>query len=175
MLVSLPDNVDRVAFVECKRYDEATNLMAVRQSSDFALAGDGLRTKEDVITARFADWLENDDVVESVPAKLFQTESGWGALLAVCEDDRTKYVFVINENVSTGQVLQRTTPECIAQAIVLNSTCRIPTTARFGFKMRLICSDRYSAQLAAEIGVATVSPAWGNSICLVKCTRTTAH
>ena len=147
-----------VAFIEGVRYDEATSVLGVEQADEVDMGG-GPALPRDSFFAVLSAMCDQDFSRETVPAKLFQTESTWGALLAVEPDSEghpTEYIMLGSEFVSTPQVLQRTTAECIAAALLLSSCIRHQTVAGFRWKMRMVCSDRYSAQFAAERGVAAV-------------------
>ena len=70
------------------------------------------------------------------------------------------------------QVLSQTTAATIAQSIITASIARLPALTRFSWRLRLVTSDRYSAQLAAEVGVQSARKDWSllNCACEVhKC------
>lgn len=154
--------VKLVAFVESAKSDEATSVLGVVQPVDQQFLGDHMPT--DNLPNDLVAFLEADGAKETVPAKLFQTETCWGAVLAKEGTDASQpaeFVLITSEQVSAPQVLQRTTAECIARALQMSSTVRPQTVSDFKWKMRLICSDRYEAQVAAERGLASLrGDAW---------------
>lgn len=159
---ALVENLGRgklVAFVEAARYDEATSTVGVEQPRDVPLPrsaeGNVLALRDQVLS-------EFDSVKETAPAKIFQTESVWGALLVVRNEDthEAEYLYLTSNGVTSAQVLQRTTAECFAGALRLSSLCRAEAVRDAKFKMRFICSDRLSAQWAAERALASLRHGW---------------
>ena len=118
---ALKDGVRLLAFVEQVRYDEATTLMTVDQANDVGdwLDGDG----EEAFPESLRQVLGSCPVVESSPAKVFQTEASWGALLAIDGKggEPTHYFLVGSDIASSPQVVQRTTAKVMAQAMILQS------------------------------------------------------
>ena len=150
-----------VAFVESVRYDEATSVLGVAQPDEINAAT--APAPLDAIADRLGELLEREVLVETVPAKVFQTESSWGAIVDVSEGPSgspPEYIWVTSDAVHTPQVLQRTTAECIARALLMSSVVRHQSAAGFAWRMRLVTSDRYEAQLAAEKGVVAARPGW---------------
>ena len=158
------EGVKCLAFVEAVRYDEATSVLAVEQSPDSwadICPGDNV-----ALDRALCQLLEQCPIVEAAPAKLFQTETTWGALVSVQQPDQPcELVVVTSEMISGTQVLQRTTATAIAQAFLMSSMVRPRAVASIPFKLRFMCSDRYSAQLAAKRGILAtrgwVSCTWG--------------
>lgn len=141
-LASAPGNVRLLMFVEGVRYDEATLLMSVQQSSDDAVA---------VLPRRAVVGRQTEGPVECVPAKMFQTEARWGALLGVTGDGGSEeFIFVTSDLVVVPQILQRTSAACFARAFASSSCVRWPAAQKFEFRMRMATSDRYAAQFAGE-------------------------
>ena len=94
-----------------------------------------------------------------MPAKLFQTEESWGCVLAIDKqgaEPSTEHVLITSEGIRGPQVLQRTTAECIAQAIIVGPLVRPLIVSGFKWRTRLVCTGRYEAQLAAERGINTI-------------------
>ena len=150
-----------VAFVESVRYDEATSVLGVAQPDEINAAT--APAPLDAIADRLGELLEREVLVETVPAKVFQTESSWGAIVDVSEGPSgspPEYIWVTSDAVHTPQALQRTTAECIARALLMSSVVRHQSAAGFAWRMRLVTSDRYEAQLAAEKGVVAARPGW---------------
>ena len=119
-------------------------MMSVNQPTGLP----GLSEPSNLLAGLFAE----DKFKETVPAKLFQTEAILGFLLRFRQPagEEPQYKIVLSNVVSTPQILQRTTMEVMLQALKRSSSCRA-----FGFpnalaRVRLVCSDRYAAQLAAE-------------------------
>eukprot|EP00959_Pyramimonas_sp_CCMP1952_P325473 6812392-Pyramimonas_sp.AAC.1 len=148
-------DVELVAIVEGVRYDEATNLLTVRQDSGVPEFQDHVNRALDRI-AKLAVFKE------AVPAKLFQTEHSYGVLFAVRQpgSGHKKFICVRSHCVGVPNVLQRTTAEIIAQALKLSSfvRCMPFNVAKCG--VRLICSDRYAAQFVAERLIQAERPGW---------------
>lgn len=143
--------VELLAFIECARYDEATSLLSVAQPIEDYLLAAGISSGD--LPAGLLGVLAEDIPKESVPAKIFQTESRWVALLAATAADPAmpkQYTLISSDTITCPQVLQRNNTECVARALAVGSTCRIQTVSKFGWKMRLVCSDRGSTNMAAE-------------------------
>ena len=58
------------------------------------------------------------------------------------------------------RVLSQTTAATIAQSIITASIASLPALTRFSWRLRLVTSDRYPAQLAAEVGVQSARKDW---------------
>ena len=104
-------------------------------------------------------------VREVVPARLFQTDHKWGALIATSAPDASgaeqpEYVLVMSEAVSAPQVLQRTTAPNMAEALRASSIVRGRSVEGFQYKLRLATSDRYAAQGLAERRLVQTRPGW---------------
>ena len=143
--------VELIAFIEGARYDEASSVLSVEQPSMDYLMAANIDPSE--LSPLLRSILDENQPKEAVPTKVFQTESQWCALLAVPAEDTTKpkaYTLVSSDMVTSPQILQRNTASCVAQALVALSTCRTRTVSNFAWKMRLVCSDRGSPNLAAE-------------------------
>ena len=159
MIAQSPANVDCIAFVEMSRYDEATSVLGVVQT----LTEDQLKAMtESDLDSRLKAALESDAIKENAPSKLFQTELQWGALLLVRHgsDLQDEYVFITSEAVIAPQVLSQTTAATIAQSIITASIARLPARTWFSWRLRLVTSDRYCAQLAVEVGVQSARKDW---------------
>ena len=143
--------VQLVAFVESVRYDEATSTLGVQQPAegDILCQLDFMGDYEKALL----DLLEKEAPVENVPAKVFQTEATWYALLALPvagNPFKKNYVVISSESVTSPQILQRNTAEILARALSMSSVVRPAAAAAYGWRMRLVCSDRYAAQFVAE-------------------------
>ena len=150
-LATCGPTIELVAFIEGVRYDEATSLLGVIQSAEDAFLGPGVPMDE--VTRALMALLEQEDLKETVPCKVFQTESAWSALLAVCGADvpeEKKFIMLSSECATSPQILQRTTADCILRALATSSIVRPSSVARFRWRMRLVCSDRNASQFAAE-------------------------
>ncbi len=75
------ENVELVAFVEASRYDESTMRMAVQQAPEEAAVSSDEPPAS--LHMRLRTLLDEDSIVETGPAKMFQTENVWAALLSV--------------------------------------------------------------------------------------------
>ena len=119
-LSSLSGSGELVVFVDSARYDESTFTINVAQPPDVdaseAIAPEvATRLHE---TLRQA--LEDEVVVERSPAKLFQTENFWAALIAMpgVEGAATTYHFIASEPIASVQILQRTTAHlCVCASL----------------------------------------------------------
>ena len=151
------DGAELLAFIELARYDEATNVVSVVQANrpNMVVSGDG---PAPIGTA--ADVLEGDSITESVPAKLLQVESGWAAVVKKTSEAGAKYVFFRDDVVVTSTVMHQTTAPCMAETLRALTVIRDRAVADFRFRARVVCSDRYAAQLAAERGIATARKEW---------------
>jgi hypothetical protein len=158
-LASLHPRVSLIAFVEHARYDEATFVLGVRQSPEPELATTGPGEEPNL---HLAHLLGQSSVKEDVPAKLFQTDSQWGALFSEDPQDGSpkRFVMLTSETVVSPQVLQQTTAPVIAQALLCSSVIRPPALQDFRWCMRLVTSDRYAAQLLAERQLLLLRPSW---------------
>ena len=150
-LVACAPEAELIAFIENLRYDEATSVMAVPQSTEAQLMdlGEPMANLE----RSLLNLLEADVARETVPAKVFQTEATWVAVLAFPDAGAAggkRFVTISSETVCSPQILQRTTAAVLARALSLSSVVRPSSVAAFKWRMRLVCSDRYAAQLAAE-------------------------
>ena len=86
---------------------------------------------------------------------ILQTESVWGALIAVTRaEEAPEYVFITSEAVTSAQHLQSTTAAAMAHALIKSSCIRSRSLVNFRFRTRLVMSDRCAAQVAAEKGLA---------------------
>ena len=148
--------VELLAFIEHTRYDEATNLMGVEQSNlPNLVSPDGPG-----VLARI-DLLEGDLITESVPSKILQIESGWGAVVKrTTADGGAEYSIWRSDSTATAIALLRTTAEAMAEALRTSTVTREGACSGFRFKARLVCSDRYAAQLAAERGLCMARREW---------------
>lgn len=147
--------VTPLGFIECVRYDEATKEMRVRQDPELD-AGGALTD----LPAELQRQLLGDVVVESAPARLFQTESQWAALLRIGSGASARFVVVRQEVVMCPQVLQRNSADVIAQALGASSPIRLQALEPFGFCVRQSTSDRAAAQASAERIVMSTRPGW---------------
>ena len=133
------------------RYDEATSVLTVGQPSLDIVMAAGASLAD--ISQSLLAVLEDSEPKEAVPAKVFQTESKWCALVAVPTGDPAlpKRMHVISsEAITSPQVLAQNTAQCVARALTSTSTTRLQTVNAFRWKMRLVCSDRGSPNMAAE-------------------------
>ena len=87
---------------------------------------------------------------DAMVAKLFQTLESFGCLLQA----RGRLVGIVGRCVTSVQVLGRTTEAVLKEALLRSSTAS-PACQRFLHKVRLVCSDRYKANIAAEQSIAT--------------------
>lgn len=160
MLLQLHGHVRPLMFIEGLRYDEASSLMIVPQASDFDDDGGfGPQLDDGGVGPQLG--LGPEQVKEAVPAKVFQTECHHGVLLvATVPGDAPQFVYLTSETAVCPQVLQRNTGNCIAQALMASSTVRLAATAHIPFKLRLITSDRFAAQFAAERAVTRMREGW---------------
>ena len=147
--------MELLAFVEVARYDEATNIMTVRQDT-------GLPDLDDELNRVLAAMTKEGSFKEQVPAKLFQTETAVACLFKVRQpmDSTPNYIMLRSDVASVPQILQRTTATIIAQALMLTSVCRWRGAQRAKVCMRLVCSDRYKAQFGAERLLTSCRPKW---------------
>ena len=160
LALSSPE-VELLAFVEGARYDESTSVLSVGQPLDDFLQVAGV-APGDLSQALLKLVVENNPT-EAVPTKVFQTEGQRFALLAVatCDPAQPKtYTLLSSDVVTCPQILQQNTAEAVAQALVSSTTCRPRTLAKFKWKMRMVCSDRGSSNLAAERLVQLSRPDW---------------
>ena len=154
-----PPALKLLLFVEGVRYDEATRMLRVPQAADIEV--DQARPCEGLPEKAARAFTSEDAISEIVPAKTFQTECKWGALLRIDGDEGPEYVFLTSEVATAPQILQRTTGACFAEAFLMSSTVRRSALAtKFAFCMRLICSDRYAAQLLAERTIERMHAHW---------------
>ena len=136
------DGARVVAFIEFVRYDEATTLMSVEQASDVWTELPEDDDEDADMRALLQRLLAEDTVVEAAPTKLFQTESRWGALVAVDKlGEASEYVIVTSEMAQAGQVLQHTTAKNISEALLRSSMVRPRSLASVDCCLRIICSD----------------------------------
>lgn len=112
-----------LAFVEFSRYDEATSTLRVEQPSGIMDGAPASVASSEALAERALHFFD-DDVTEVAPAKVFQTQQAWGALLASGEDVDRKYLVVSSSTGCVPQVLQRTTAANIAQAFIAGSFVR---------------------------------------------------
>lgn len=147
-----------VAFIEGTRYDEATLVVAVEQAQDIPEPGPDAVG----IAARLRDVLQAGSIKETAPAKVFNLESTWGALLELrpTGDGPAEYLFLTSSQAQPPQIIQRGTAVNYAAALRLASMCRWESVADFQTKIRLVCSDRLSAQWAAERALADLRKDW---------------
>jgi hypothetical protein len=144
--------VELLGFVEYASYDEATTLMGVRQDTALIEQCDAEAQGSDDVQLGLQYECVADSIKESVPAKVFQTDAAWAALVKVppSEGAAPQYLVITSSMATKPQVVQRTTAECIAQYIVLQSISRGPTLGGFDMRVRLVATDRYAAQFLAE-------------------------
>ena len=146
-------DLNLIAFVEVARYDEASSLIRVDQSDEAYGLEDAIPGGPDIDIR----CLGNGGIAESVTAKVFQTEAAWGALVRRTDaHGADKYEIITSETASSAQILQATTAEGMAYGIASASCVRDRSVASFLFRMRLVASDRYAAQIAAEKGLAVL-------------------
>ena len=139
-------------FVDAARYDEAS-FPITAQEGTFAedTAGEIARS------GQFQSLMGSGYFMkEAVPhTKILQTESVWGALIAVTRaEEAPEYVFITSEAVTSAQHLQSTTAAAMAHALIKSSCIRSRSLVNFRFRTRLVMSDRCAAQVAAEKGFA---------------------
>ena len=148
-LATLGNGVELLAFVETARYDEATSLMRVVQCNrpDMSIA---VAEPDDPGSDPLRAVLEADPITESAPAKMLQVESGWGAVVKCQTEEGPTYVFMRDDIVVTPAVVQQTNTTCMAAALDALTVIRTRSAQSFKFKTRLACSDRHTANLAAE-------------------------
>ena len=153
--------VELLAFIEGARYDEAAAVLSQEQPSvDYLLAA-GI--DPNAISEELMNVLDHNIPKEAAPTKLFQTDSQWHALLAVATGEPAqpkKYLLVSSNVVNSPQVLHQNNAEAVARALVLLGTCRMQTVSQYNWKMRLVCSDRASANMAAERLIQLSRPDW---------------
>ena len=88
-------------------------------------------------------------------SKIWQTESAWGSLVVVTRaGEPPEYVFIASEAVTFAQHLRSTSADAMAHALIRSSCIRSRALVDFRFRTRLVMSDRYAAQVAAEKGFA---------------------
>ena len=145
------EQAELLCFIEGARYDEATTVLTVGQPpSDLIMAAGATF---DGISAALLEVLESDEPKEAVPAKVFQTESQWYALVAVPTGDpaQPKRLHAItSEAITSPQVMAQNTGQAVARALTASTTTRLQTVKDFRWKMRLVCSDRGPPNMAAE-------------------------
>ena len=162
-LASESTGVELLCFIEGARYDEATAILSVDQPSRDFLTAAGI--SPDQIAPALQAALDQNIAKESVPAKIFQTDSQWFALLAVATGDPARpkrYILISSDAVTCPQILQQNNAECVAQALVALSTVRPQTVSKYRWKMRLVCSDRGASNMAAERLIQLTRPDWHN-------------
>ena len=117
-----PPALKLLLFVEGVRYDEATRMLRVPQAADIEV--DQARPCEGLPEKAARAFTSGDAIAEIVPAKTFQTECKWGALLRIDGDEGPEYVFLTSEVATAPQILQRTTGACFAEAFLMSSMVR---------------------------------------------------
>ena len=165
-IASAGEQVELLCFIEGARYDEATSVLTVAQPSLDIIVAAG--ATPDDISDHLLSVLAQDAPKEAVPAKVFQTESRWVALVAVPTGDpgRPKRLHAISsESITAPQLMQQNNAASVAAALTSSTVVRQKTVQGFRWKMRLVCSDRGSPNLAAERMILKSRPEWHLLFC----------